>query len=187
MSHIWKFVQNFKVSYLLVSLHASWWLPLNTRSVAMFHWTPDLHPSDLLICLWWLYYFLFVNLLGLWIRYRVLHILFDWLQVFCWKIDNCKFKFRNRFIMTRIKPRMHDSNILDSTYIKKHDLRKHDYETDLITKYVLCGSRREDEMCRWDEDGPSNGAQHPALQMTVHRSSWLGRRKAVAKKMSSRA
>ena len=33
------------------------------------------------------------------------------------KIDNCKFKFRTRFIMTRIKPSMHDSNILDSTYI----------------------------------------------------------------------
>ena len=33
------------------------------------------------------------------------------------EIDNCKFKFRTRFIMTRIKPSMHDSNILDSTYI----------------------------------------------------------------------
>ena len=33
------------------------------------------------------------------------------------KIDNCKFKFRTRFIMTRIKSSMHDSNILDSTYI----------------------------------------------------------------------
>ena len=33
------------------------------------------------------------------------------------KIDNCKFKFRTRFIMTRIKPSMHDSNILDNTYI----------------------------------------------------------------------
>ena len=33
------------------------------------------------------------------------------------KIDNCKFKFRTRFIMTRIKPNMHDSNILDSMYI----------------------------------------------------------------------
>ena len=33
------------------------------------------------------------------------------------KIDNCKFKFRTRFIMTRIKSSMHDSNILDNTYI----------------------------------------------------------------------
>ena len=33
------------------------------------------------------------------------------------KIDNCKFKFPTRFIITRIKPSMHDSNILDSTYI----------------------------------------------------------------------
>ena len=48
---------------------------------------------------------------------------------------------------------------------------KHDYETDLITKYVLCESRREDERCRRDEDGPSNGAQQPALQTTVRRSS----------------
>ena len=33
------------------------------------------------------------------------------------KIDNCKLKFRTRFIMTRIKPSMHDSNILDIIYI----------------------------------------------------------------------
>ena len=33
------------------------------------------------------------------------------------EIDNCKFKFRTRFIMTRIKHGIHDSNILDSTYI----------------------------------------------------------------------
>ena len=33
------------------------------------------------------------------------------------KIDNCKFKFRTRFNMTRIKPSMQDSNILDSTNI----------------------------------------------------------------------
>ena len=73
--------------------------------------------------------------------------------------------------MTRIKSSMHDSNILDNTY-----LRKHDYETDLITKYVLCGSHREDERRRRDEDGPSNGVQQPALQTTVRRSTRLGRR-----------
>ena len=33
------------------------------------------------------------------------------------EIDNCKFKFRTRFIMMRIKHSMHDSNILYSTYI----------------------------------------------------------------------
>ena len=35
------------------------------------------------------------------------------------KIDNCKFKFkfRTKFSMTRIKPNMQDSNILDSTNI----------------------------------------------------------------------
>ena len=33
------------------------------------------------------------------------------------KIDNYKFKFQTRFIMTRIKLSMHDFNILDSTYI----------------------------------------------------------------------
>ena len=92
-------------------------------------------------------------------------------QLYVGKIDNFKFKFRTRFIITRIKPSMHDSNILDSTYIIKYDIRKHDYETDLITKYVLCGSRREDERCRRDEDGPSDGAQQPALQTMVRRSS----------------
>ena len=44
---------------------------------------------------------------------------------------------------------------------------------DLITKYVLCGSRREDERRRRDEDSPSNGAQQPALQTMVRR---IGRR-----------
>ena len=33
------------------------------------------------------------------------------------EIDNCKFKFQTRFIMMRIKPSMHDSNILDNTHI----------------------------------------------------------------------
>ena len=36
----------------------------------------------------------------------------------------------------------------------------------MIIKYVLCGSRREDERRRRDEDGPSNGAQQPAMQTT---------------------
>jgi len=37
--------------------------------------------------------------------------------VYVGKIDDCKFKFRTRFIMTKIKPSMHYSNILDNTYI----------------------------------------------------------------------
>ena len=40
-----------------------------------------------------------------------------WLALYVGKIDDCNSKFRIRFIMTRIKPNMHDSNILDSTYI----------------------------------------------------------------------
>ena len=47
---------------------------------------------------------------------------------------------------------------------------------DLITKHVLCGSRREDEWHRLDEDGPSNGSQQPALQTTVRRNTILGRK-----------
>jgi hypothetical protein len=46
---------------------------------------------------------------------------------------------------------------------------------DLITKHVLCGSRREDEWHRLDEEGPSNGSQQPALQTTVRRNTRLGR------------
>ena len=46
----------------------------------------------------------------------------------------------------------------------------------LITKYVLCGSRREDERRRLNEDGPSNGSQQPALQTTVCRNTRLRRR-----------
>ena len=47
---------------------------------------------------------------------------------------------------------------------------------DMITKHVLCGSRQEDERRRLNEDGPSNGSQQPALQMTVRRNTRLGRR-----------
>ena len=65
---------------------------------------------------------------------------------------------------------MHDSHTRQYVY-HKYDLSKYDYETDLITKYVLCGSRREDERHRRDEDGPSNGAQQPVLQTMVRRSS----------------
>ena len=54
--------------------------------------------------------------------------------------------------------------------------RKHDYELDLITKYVLSGSRWEDERRRQNKDGPSNGVQQPALQTTVCHSTRLGRR-----------
>jgi hypothetical protein len=47
---------------------------------------------------------------------------------------------------------------------------------DLITKHVLCGSRRENERCRLDEDGPSKGSQQPALQTTVRRNTRHGRK-----------
>ena len=46
----------------------------------------------------------------------------------------------------------------------------------MISRYILSGSCREDERRRLDEDGPLNGSQQPALQMTVCHNTRLGRR-----------
>jgi len=57
-------------------------------------------------------------------------------------------------------------------------------------KFVLCGSRLEDERHSWDEDGPYNRAHQPVVLTTVRHSSQLGRRTSRGeelKKMSSRA
>ena len=63
---------------------------------------------------------------------------------------------------------MQYSNILDS----KNSINM----IDLITKYVLSGSRWENERHRRDKDGPSNRAQQSVFQTIVRRSSRLGRR-----------
>ena len=103
------------------------------------------------------------------------------------KIDNCKFKFRTRFIMMRIKPSMHDSNILDSTYI-----------INMISENMIMKQIWSQNTYCAGAAGKTKGADETKTVLRTERSNRRCRRRyaaapdldggrAVAKKMSSRA
>ena len=102
-------------------------------------------------------------------------------------VDNCKFKFRTRFIMTRIKLSMHDSNILHSMYI-----------INMISENMIMKQIWSQNTYCAGAAGKTKGADETKTVLRTERSNRRCRRRyaaapdldggrAVAKKMSSRA